>query len=358
MPNPRRHTVLFGHIFAAASVGLLAATLLTPGAATGTTSSDAARAVATVPADQQLSVQGETTASQGINRLLTTATVTTTTTNEVRALHARLPIAFTRDGAAALPDRLYHSATVRCIGAVAPGATSHQRNILLGGTTALTPRGLVMFRSPGTYTCELRYRLLTSYVYNDTTDDVTTLAGGYLIVSGPQPAWSRQCYWPTTISQQPAECDVSGVHDVASVKVLPGQTADRRTPVRATIPPGTEFVVQADVAVTGCGGHGGNEGMCGADEGSGTPSTVSGRISIAAPGSADASCAPRLIEGGTADLDIAVKTHHSVLYNAGRWRTSSNPACSTEYFISNTVTVAAGVPVIVHRNGSALSISG
>lgn len=309
-----------------------------------------------IPAGQQLTVEGETSAGEGTSHLLATVSVTTTSAGEVRGLRAWLPIGYTRSGTATLPDRLYHQVSVRCIGAAAPGGVSHQRNLLLGGTTILAPRALVTFGAAGTYTCELRYKLTTSYVYDDTTDDVTTLSGGYVMVTDPEPAWSRQCYWPTTLSQQPAQCDVSDVAEVASAKIGLGQTLQRRTPVRVVIPADTEFIVYADAAITTCGGLGGNEGLCGADEASYVPSSVSGQIRLFPQGSGDSYCMPTVVgSDGSAQQDIAVATHHTVVYNAGRWRTSADPACTTEYIITNTMTVTAGSPVIMHRNGSILS---
>lgn len=319
---------------------------------------ETARAVTTnIPAGQQLIVEGETSASQATSRLLATVSVTTTIAGEIRGLRGSLPIEYTRTGTTALPDRLYHQASVRCIGVSAPAGVSHQRNLLLNDSTILAPRALVTFGAAGTYTCELRYELITSYVYNDSTDDVTTLSGGYLMATDPEPVWSEQCYWPTPVTQQPAQCDVSGVAEVASTKVLLGQTAQRRTPVRVTIPPDTEFIIYADATLTTCGGSGGNEGLCGTDEASYVPSSVSGQIRIFPQGSGDSYCMPTVVgSDGSAQQDIAVKTHHTVLYNAGRWRTSADPACTTDYVLTNTVTVTAGSPVIMHRNGSLLSI--
>lgn len=318
----------------------------------------AATITTNVPAGEQLIVQGETPSSSGVTYVLATLNVTTSNVNEVRNLSGSIPIQHTRSGTEPLPDRFYHQASVRCVGADAPGAITGTTNLLANDTMNLTPRTLITFSSAGSYTCELRYKLTTSAVYDDTTDDVVTLSGGYVSLTDPKSAWSEQCYWPTTISQQPAQCDVSGISEVASVKIDLGQTATRRTPVRVVLPANTEFAVHADAALTGCGGTGGNEGLCGTDEGSFIPSTVSGQIRIFPQDSGDAYCPPTPMggQGGTASMDIAVKTHHAVLYNSGRWTTSSDPACATEYVITNEISVTSGAPVIMHRNGSLLGM--
>lgn len=344
-----RHRMPLALAVATAALALVAAASVTTPAA-------AAPITTTIAAGQQLWVQGESDTSTATSTVLATLTVTTSTANETRLLEAALPVQHTRVGTVALPDRFYHDVGIRCVGAAVPAGVTGRTNLLADGTTTLTPRALVTLPTAGTHTCTLSYRLVTSQPYDDATDDVVTISGGFLRVGDPVAGWSEQCYWPTTIAAAPPQCDVTSAAEVASVKVTAADPATRRTPVRVSIPPGTVFTIRADAALTSCGGTGGNEGLCGADEGSFLTSTVTSTIGLFPQASGSGYCKPTPVDGqsGVASQTIAVKEHHTMLYHSGRWQTSSDPACTTDYIITNEIRVTAGSPIVLHRNGSLL----
>lgn len=179
-------------------------------------------------------------------------------------------------------------------------------------------------------------------------------------MSDPLPSWSKQCYWPSNASSAPS-CNVASESEVESKKIAAGSTLVR-TPVRATIPPGTDAYVYADANLTTCSGTGGDEGLCLGDEGIGTGSTVVSYIKVKPVGSTASSCLPTFSTEYDLDhyarLDLPQKVHHATLYHVLKIRTTDDANCPTSYDVTNELTAWSGQALVIsHRNGTLLFAS-
>lgn len=315
-----------------------------------------------IPAGTPLVVQDQTDTSSADLIALTSMTITTTTANQIRRLRGYLSITHTRTGTATLPDRFYTQVRVVCTGATFPPAEISTINVLANSSVTHAPRILLTFPVAGTYTCTLQHKITTSRSYSDTTDNMTVRTDGYLALSDPLPSWSKQCYWPKAMSSNP-DCDVTNPDlEIASRKINSGATLVR-TPVVASIPRGTVAYVYADALVSTCGGSGGGDSaLCGDDLASGQDSTVVSYIKVDPVGTTRSECRPTFDTAISYDhyerLDIAVKTHHAVLYHALRITTTTDSTCPTTYRTYHQLTAFSNTEsVVVHQDGTLLFVS-
>lgn len=315
-----------------------------------------------IPAGTQLTVQDQTDVPSARFIQLASLTVTTSTANQVRRLRGYLPVRHSRSGVEPLPDRFFTHANVSCAGAAVPAGTFSGTNVLLNGAVTHAPRMIVTFPTARTYTCTLNYKITTSRVYNDGTDNMMVPSDGYVAVSDPMPSWAKQCYWPNNLGSAP-DCDViDPSQEIASKKIAAGSTVVR-TPIRASIPHGTTAYVYADASLTTCGGTGGADyALCGTDGGSWLDSTVVSNLKVNPIGTTRTECWPTIGTSPSYDdyqrLDIAVKTHHATLYHVLRITTTTNSTCPSTYRLTNELTAFSNMaPAVVHQNGTLLFLS-
>ena len=327
---------------------------------TPATAAAATAAATTIPEGTQLTVQGSTPAADATYVELATVNVTTSTPNETRKLRAYLPVEHTRSDADDSPDRFYMNAAVSCPGADAYPSILSIQNLLAEGTLTLAPQMLVSFPTAASYVCKVSYKISTSFVYDDATDDVVLRTGGYIAVADPLLSWVEQCYWPTGLTGVAEDCEIAGEAEAASVAIPFGRSVDR-TPLRVSIPAGTTVRVRANAALTTCGGTGGaDSSLCGDDLGSFRPSTVRSIIGVDVVGTNDPDCDPALSTDrgfdGRAWLGIPVKVHHGALANDLELITVADPGCPTVYDLVNTLTTTSGEKTISHQNGTVLFV--
>lgn len=285
---------------------------------------------------------------------------------ERRALGAVVATRFIDRSAAALPDRLYQQVSIRCIGPGEPAAAidpvtgakgpsiSQIENILADDQLSLRPRGLIDFPEAGSYVCDVRYVLRTSYSF-PASDRVVTGAGGQLSVSPALADWAQQCFWPRRLNNQPNEC----AEGVAAKGVLLdfGETRTFVPITNLVVPTGGEAIVQADAYLTTCAGTGGASAeLCPSDVTS-ELSGVRSRVVVTALGDVSEGCEAMLQpDEPVARRVISRRAHHAPLYNQTRLKAPVGASCETRYRAALELTVTSGAPVIVHTSGTLLSV--
>jgi hypothetical protein len=316
----------------------------------------------TVPAGMALTVQGETSSANAVFVSLTTHSVTTTASTEIRRIAANLPVAHTRTGTAVFPDRFYFVGKIECNSPLDGSYAVQSRNVLATETGTLSPSLLVEFPAAGTYSCDLSYKILTTAVYDVGTDAMLVGPGGAVVTDTPViTAWASQCNWASIYAgTDPSDCAYGAPGDEGAVAVRFGETSDDRTPIVVEIPSGTTLSVRAAAALSTCGGSGGGADMllCGDSHASWRSSAARSNIVVRLIGESNPECMPTLAtsqrDDGIAYVGIPVKVHHASVYNALLLTTSSAAGCSNAYEISQRITTTSGETVVMHQTGSLL----
>ncbi|MDQ3364027.1 MAG: hypothetical protein M3680_01165 [Myxococcota bacterium] len=321
---------------------------------------------APIPADLRLAVQeGDPGGIPSVHHDLAVLEVVALGP-ERRVVSFVAPVAYVDVAPASPVDRLYHQASFACDGDGGPftvmepidgkvsRSISQIQNLLANGDHVLSPRAIVAFPSAGTYTCTARYALRTSYDFTDGVDRVVTGEGGGLAISAPLAPWARQCFWPGSIARQPAHC----AYPAPAVDALIEFGASRdRTPIDdVVVPHGATAIVHADGYLTTCSGTGGaGAELC--PPTSSDRSVVRSRIVVSPDAGTPPACLPEVTGSDAVWKTISRRVHHAPIYNRIHLTAPSDPACANRYAIHHELTVTSGAPVLVHANGTVLSVT-